>query len=181
MLARNPASPYRNSHSCAFDWCKHCDFFDCECAPAERSSLRSAETHGSNLCQNHGTAIHTTCEGIIGRRTMGGCCAEHAPSLISAVSHEGLRDESSSGSRCNIFKRDAFRHTISTRWRSIRFLGAISRRTRIVRRGPKTAILSYSLWRTVFWRKSQCPGTSHAAEGEPYTIIGVLPESEPLL
>jgi predicted permease len=43
--------------------------------------------------------------------------------------------------------------------------------------GPKTAILSYALWRTVFGANPNVPGQAMLLKGEPYTIIGVLPES----
>src|SRR6202035_2206379 len=42
--------------------------------------------------------------------------------------------------------------------------------------GPKTAILSYALWRTVFGTDSNALGQSVLLKGEPYTIVGVLPE-----
>jgi macrolide transport system ATP-binding/permease protein len=43
--------------------------------------------------------------------------------------------------------------------------------------GPKTAILSYALWRTVFGANPDVLGQATLLKGEPYTIIGVLPES----
>ncbi len=43
--------------------------------------------------------------------------------------------------------------------------------------GPKTAILSYALWRTVFGANPNVLGQATLLKGEPYTIIGVLPES----
>jgi macrolide transport system ATP-binding/permease protein len=43
--------------------------------------------------------------------------------------------------------------------------------------GPRTAILSYSLWRTAFGGNPNVLGQSILLKGEPYTIIGVLPES----
>jgi ABC-type antimicrobial peptide transport system permease subunit len=42
--------------------------------------------------------------------------------------------------------------------------------------GPKAAILSYRLWRTVFDGKSGVLGQAILLKGEPYTIVGVLPE-----
>ncbi len=42
--------------------------------------------------------------------------------------------------------------------------------------GPKTAILSYTLWRTAFGADPQVIGQAALLKGEPYTIIGVLPE-----
>ncbi len=43
--------------------------------------------------------------------------------------------------------------------------------------GPKTAILSYALWRTAFGGSPNVVGQAMLLKGEPYTIIGVLPES----
>jgi predicted permease len=42
--------------------------------------------------------------------------------------------------------------------------------------GPKTAVLSYALWRTAFNANPQILGQRALLKGEPYTIIGVLPE-----
>ncbi|MGC1906918.1 MAG: ABC transporter permease [Candidatus Acidiferrum sp.] len=42
--------------------------------------------------------------------------------------------------------------------------------------GPKTVILGYALWRTAFGANPQIVGQAALLKGEPYTIIGVLPE-----
>lgn len=42
--------------------------------------------------------------------------------------------------------------------------------------GPKTVILSYALWRTAFGANPQIVGQAALLKGEPYTILGVLPE-----
>jgi predicted permease len=42
--------------------------------------------------------------------------------------------------------------------------------------GPKTAILSYALWRTAFGANPRVLGQAALLKGEPYTIVGVLPE-----
>jgi predicted permease len=42
--------------------------------------------------------------------------------------------------------------------------------------GPKTVMLSYALWRTAFGANPQIVGQAALLKGEPYTIIGVLPE-----
>jgi predicted permease len=42
--------------------------------------------------------------------------------------------------------------------------------------GPKAAILSYELWRTVFNGNPNVLGQSVRLKGEPYSIVGVLPE-----
>ena len=43
--------------------------------------------------------------------------------------------------------------------------------------GPKAVILSYSLWRTVFGENPKVLGQAALLKGEPYTIIGVLPQN----
>jgi macrolide transport system ATP-binding/permease protein len=43
--------------------------------------------------------------------------------------------------------------------------------------GPKVVILSYGLWRNTFSSDPQILGRSIQLKGEPYTVIGVLPES----
>jgi predicted permease len=43
--------------------------------------------------------------------------------------------------------------------------------------GPKTAILSYALWRTVFGGSASVVGQAIRLKGELHTIIGVLPEA----
>jgi putative ABC transport system permease protein len=42
--------------------------------------------------------------------------------------------------------------------------------------GPKTAILSYSLWRNTFNANPDIVGQAILLKGEPYTVIGVLPD-----
>jgi predicted permease len=42
--------------------------------------------------------------------------------------------------------------------------------------GPKSAILSYSLWRNTFGSDQNILGQAILLKGEPYTVIGVLPE-----
>jgi hypothetical protein len=42
--------------------------------------------------------------------------------------------------------------------------------------GPKAAMLSYSLWRNTFSAKPDIVGQSIRLKGEPYTVIGVLPD-----
>jgi predicted permease len=43
--------------------------------------------------------------------------------------------------------------------------------------GPRVAILSYALWRTAFEGNRDVVGETVLLKGEPYTIIGVLPEN----
>ena len=42
--------------------------------------------------------------------------------------------------------------------------------------GPKTAILSYGLWRNIFGANRKILGQAILLKGEPYTVIGVLPD-----
>ena len=42
--------------------------------------------------------------------------------------------------------------------------------------GPKAAILSYSLWRNTFGSDPNILAQAILLKGEPYTVIGVLPE-----
>jgi len=42
--------------------------------------------------------------------------------------------------------------------------------------GPKVAVLSYNLWRNVFGSNSQIVGRAIRLKGEPYTVVGVLPD-----
>ena len=42
--------------------------------------------------------------------------------------------------------------------------------------GPRTAILSYGLWRNVFASDSNIFGRNILLKGEPYTVVGVLPD-----
>lgn len=42
--------------------------------------------------------------------------------------------------------------------------------------GPKSAILSYGLWRNTFGADCNLLGQSILLKGEPYTVVGVLPE-----
>ncbi len=43
--------------------------------------------------------------------------------------------------------------------------------------GPRAAILSYALWRTTFAADANVLGQAVLLKGEPYTIVGVLPEN----
>ncbi|MGB8131012.1 MAG: ADOP family duplicated permease [Candidatus Angelobacter sp.] len=42
--------------------------------------------------------------------------------------------------------------------------------------GPKAVILSYGLWRSVFDRNPKILGDTVLLKGEPYTVVGVLPD-----
>jgi predicted permease len=45
--------------------------------------------------------------------------------------------------------------------------------------GPKAAILSYELWRSTFNSNRGLIGSAVRLKGEPYTVIGVLPQNAP--
>ena len=42
--------------------------------------------------------------------------------------------------------------------------------------GPKVALISYNLWRSTFGSNSQIVGQTIRLKGEPYTVVGVLPD-----
>jgi len=42
--------------------------------------------------------------------------------------------------------------------------------------GPKTTVLSYGVWRSTFGSDPNISGKSILLKGEPYTVVGVLPE-----
>jgi predicted permease len=46
--------------------------------------------------------------------------------------------------------------------------------------GPKAVILSYGLWRSTFGSDSKILGQAVVLKGEPYTVVGVLPEGATL-
>jgi predicted permease len=49
--------------------------------------------------------------------------------------------------------------------------------TEDVPNGPKVAVLSYNLWRNTFGSNTHIIGQFIRLKGEPYTVVGVLPES----
>ena len=104
---------------------------------------------------------------------------DNVPSLISAVSHrKHLWGESSGRFACAISPCGT---GLGTLFRGLGSASAFSGRNfsedEDRPHGPKTAILSYALWRTVFGANPSVLGQAMLLKGEPYTIIGVLPES----
>jgi predicted permease len=103
---------------------------------------------------------------------------DNVPSLISAVS--GLR---TSGVNLRAGSQAQYLHAgrVSAHYFDVLALHPILGRNfsedEDRPRGPKTAILGYALWRTVFGANPNVPGQAMLLKGEPYTIIGVLPES----
>jgi len=103
---------------------------------------------------------------------------DNAPSLISAVSHgrtSGMNLQA--GSQVQYLQAGR----VSAHYFEVLALHPVLGRNfsedEDRPRGPKTAILSYSLWRTVFGASPNALGQAMLLKGEPYTIIGVLPES----
>ncbi|HWY71197.1 MAG TPA: ADOP family duplicated permease [Terriglobales bacterium] len=102
---------------------------------------------------------------------------DNVPSLISAVS--GLR---ASGVNLQAGSRAQYLHAgrVSARYFDVLAIRPIMGRTLSEDEdrphGPKAAILSYGLWRTVFAQDPNVLGQGVLLKGEPYTIIGILPE-----
>jgi predicted permease len=102
---------------------------------------------------------------------------DNVPSLISAVSSRGT-----SGVNLRAGSRVQYLHAgrISAHYLDVlgvhpvvgrKFSDAEDRA-----HGPKAAILSYSLWRNTFGSEQNILGQAILLKGEPYTVIGVLPE-----
>ena len=71
---------------------------------------------------------------------------------------------------------DASLNTTSTCSESTPSSGAISPDAEDRPHGPKTVIISYALWRNTFASKANIIGQNILLKGEPYTVIGVLPD-----
>ena len=103
---------------------------------------------------------------------------DNVPSLISAVS--GGR---TSGVNLQTGSRSQYLHAgrVSAHYFDVLGLRSILGRNFSENEdrphGPKTAILSYALWRTAFDANPNVLGQAVLLKGEPHTIIGVLPES----
>ena len=76
----------------------------------------------------------------------------------------------------NISMPDGCPRTISTFWPFVRSLAAAFPKTMNCPHGPKAVILSYGLWRSVFDRNPKILGDTVLLKGEPYTVVGVLPD-----
>ena len=102
---------------------------------------------------------------------------DNVPSLLSAVS--SIR---TSGVNLQAGSHAQYLHAgrVSARYFDVLGLHPILGRSFLADEdrphGPKTAILSYALWRTVFGAGPKVLGQAMLLKGEPYTIIGVLPE-----
>jgi predicted permease len=103
---------------------------------------------------------------------------DNAPSLISSVS--ALR---TSGVNLQADSQVQYLHAgrISAHYFDVLAIHPIIGRSFSDREdrphGPKTAILSYGLWRNTFGSDPNISGKNILLKGEPYTVIGVLPEA----
>jgi predicted permease len=102
---------------------------------------------------------------------------DQVPALISAVS----------GSRTSGINLEANSHTqyVQAGRISAHYLDVLATHPLIGRNfseaediphGPKVAILSYDLWRNGFDSRKDIVGQSILLKGEPYTVVGVLPQ-----
>ena len=102
---------------------------------------------------------------------------DNVPALISAIS--GIRD---SGVNLAAGSRVQYVHAgrISQHYFDVLNVGPLIGRNFSEAEdrphGPKTAILSYSLWRNTFASNPDIVGQAVLLKGEPFTVIGVLPQ-----
>src|SRR5262245_29469731 len=117
-----------------------------------------------------------------GRRTIDGeqweLLRDKAPSLISAVSALGA---SSANLRAGSHVQYLRNGRVSAHYFDVLAIHAVIGRAfsegEDRPQGPRVAILSYVLWRSAFEGNPNALGQSVLLKGEPYTIIGVLPEN----
>jgi predicted permease len=102
---------------------------------------------------------------------------DEVPSLVSAVS-SGM----ASGVNLQAGERVQYLHAgrISAHYLDVLGLHPVAGRnfteTEDLPHGPKSAILSYGLWRNTFNADRNLLGQTILLKGEPYTVVGVLPE-----
>lgn len=102
---------------------------------------------------------------------------DNVPSLISAVSATGT-----SGVNLQAGSQIQYLHAgrVSAHYFDVLAIHPVIGRdfsdTEDRPHGPKTAILSYSLWRSVFASDPNISGRNILLKGEQYTVVGVLPE-----
>ena len=102
---------------------------------------------------------------------------DSVPSLISAVSSRGT-----SGVNLRAGSRVQYLHAgrISAHYLDVLAVYPVIGRNfsdaEDRAHGPKAAILSYSLWRNTFGSDQNILGQAILLKGEPYTVIGVLPD-----
>src|SRR5205823_5861081 len=102
---------------------------------------------------------------------------DNVPSLISAISSRGA-----SGVNLGLGSQGTYLHVGRI---SAHYLDVLAAEPVMGRNfsededrphGPKTVILSYSLWRNTFGANRNIVGQPILLKGEPYTVIGVLGE-----
>jgi len=102
---------------------------------------------------------------------------DNVPSLISAISSRGA-----SGVNLRAGSRVQYLHAgrISAHYLDVLGVHPVAGRNfsdaEDRPHGPKAAILSYSLWRNTFSSDQNILGQAILLKGEPFTVIGVLPE-----
>jgi predicted permease len=102
---------------------------------------------------------------------------DNVPSLISAVSATGT-----SGVNLQADSQAQYLHAgrISAHYFDVLAVHPLIGRnfsdTEDRPHGPRTAILSYGLWQNIFGSDSNISGKNILLKGEPYTVVGVLPE-----
>ncbi len=102
---------------------------------------------------------------------------DNVPSLISAISSRGT-----SGVNLRAGSRVQYLHAgrISAHYLDVLGVHPVAGRNfsdaEDRPHGPKAAILSYSLWRNTFDSDQNILGQAILLKGEPFTVIGVLPE-----
>src|SRR5216684_239755 len=102
---------------------------------------------------------------------------DNVPSLISAISSRGA-----SGVNLRAGSRVQYLHAgrISAHYLDVLGVHPVAGRNfsdaEDRPHGPKAAILSYSLWRNTFDSDQNILGQAILLKGEPFTVIGVLPE-----
>ena len=102
---------------------------------------------------------------------------DNVPSLISAISSRGT-----SGVNLRAGSRVQYLHAgrISAHYLDVLGVHPVAGRNfsdaEDRPHGPKAAILSYSLWRNTFSSDQNILGQAILLKGEPFTVIGVLPE-----
>jgi len=102
---------------------------------------------------------------------------DNAPSLLSAVSGWGI-----AGVNLQAGQRVQYLHAgrISEHYLDVLSIHPAAGRNFTADEdrlhGPKAAILSYGLWRTTFGGDRNLIGQSILLKGEPYTVVGILPQ-----
>lgn len=102
---------------------------------------------------------------------------DHVPALISAVS--GIRPSGvnlEAGSRAQYVRAGRISEHYLDVLAIHPLLGRNFTEAEDRPHGPKTAILSYGLWHSTFGSNPNILGQAILLKGEPYTVIGVLPE-----